>query len=111
MELSTFGFESCNRVRIDLTIGRDLERNGRDVAIHSAGRHNLTERDFRDPAANRKRARVQFQFEKTSDGIRRRTRRRSEEHTSELQSLMRISYAVFCLKKQKHNQQQIKINN
>src|SRR3546814_5192312 len=29
--------------------------------------------------------------------------RRSEEHTSELQSLMRISYAVFCLKKKKHN--------
>src|SRR3546814_9207182 len=29
---------------------------------------------------------------------------RSEEHTSELQSLMRISYAVFCLKKQKHKQ-------
>src|SRR3546814_5721818 len=33
---------------------------------------------------------------------------RSEEHTSELQSLMRISYAVFCLKKKK--QQQIHIN-
>src|SRR3546814_8910823 len=30
-------------------------------------------------------------------------RRRSEEHTSELQSLMRISYAVFCLKKKKKN--------
>src|SRR3546814_3200477 len=29
---------------------------------------------------------------------------RSEEHTSELQSLMRISYAVFCLKKKKHTQ-------
>src|SRR3546814_7732547 len=29
---------------------------------------------------------------------------RSEEHTSELQSLMRISYAVFCLKKKKHQQ-------
>src|SRR3546814_7938984 len=28
--------------------------------------------------------------------------RRSEEHTSELQSLMRISYAVFCLKKKKN---------
>src|SRR3546814_7304094 len=28
---------------------------------------------------------------------------RSEEHTSELQSLMRISYAVFCLKKKKHH--------
>src|SRR3546814_10691793 len=38
---------------------------------------------------------------------------RSEEHTSELQSLMRISYAVFCLKKkraptdEKHNRQKI----
>src|SRR3546814_4733165 len=30
-----------------------------------------------------------------------RRTRRSEEHTSELQSLMRISYAVFCLKKKK----------
>src|SRR3546814_2679612 len=28
---------------------------------------------------------------------------RSEEHTSELQSLMRLSYAVFCLKKKKHS--------
>src|SRR3546814_10163350 len=32
-----------------------------------------------------------------------RAPRRSEEHTSELQSLMRSSYAVFCLKKKKHN--------
>src|SRR3546814_9132471 len=31
--------------------------------------------------------------------------RRSEEHTSELQSLMRISYAVFCLKKKKQKNQ------
>src|SRR3546814_1811137 len=31
--------------------------------------------------------------------------RRSEEHTSELQSLMRISYAVFCLKKKTSNPQ------
>src|SRR3546814_9479102 len=30
--------------------------------------------------------------------------RRSEEHTSELQSLMRISYSVFCLKKKKHEE-------
>src|SRR3546814_9915091 len=30
--------------------------------------------------------------------------RRSEEHTSELQSLMRISYAVFCLKKKQYQQ-------
>src|SRR3546814_5535286 len=32
-----------------------------------------------------------------------RIARRSEEHTSELQSLMRISYAVFCLKKKQKN--------
>src|SRR3546814_6187550 len=44
----------------------------------------------------------------TTGGLRCRGRRsrvrrspRSEEHTSELQSLMRISYAVFCLKKKK----------
>src|SRR3546814_10421031 len=34
-----------------------------------------------------------------TDTFDRRDRHRSEEHTSELQSLMRISYAVFCLKK------------
>src|SRR3546814_9794384 len=34
---------------------------------------------------------------------------RSEEHTSELQSLMRISYAVFCLKKKKTHKHNIKI--
>src|SRR3546814_7822831 len=33
--------------------------------------------------------------------------KRSEEHTSELQSLMRISYAVFCLKKKKINKKEI----
>src|SRR3546814_13496588 len=47
--------------------------------LHAAARTG------RDPVLERRRAR----------------RTRSEEHTSELQSLMRISYAVFCLKKQK----------
>src|SRR3546814_6362577 len=36
--------------------------------------------------------------------------RRSEEHTSELQSLMRISYAVFCLKKTKSTNKKIDTN-
>src|SRR3546814_8261110 len=38
---------------------------------------------------------------------------RSEEHTSELQSLMRLSYAVFCLKKKKitHNNKEAKQSN
>src|SRR3546814_7655624 len=38
-----------------------------------------------------------------------RKRARSEEHTSELQSLMRISYAVFCLKKKKKTKTVTKI--
>src|SRR3546814_4834489 len=38
-------------------------------------------------------------------------KRRSEEHTSELQSLMRISHAVFCLKKKKRNPIHNKKNN
>src|SRR3546814_7631375 len=37
--------------------------------------------------------------------------RRSEEHTSELQSLMRNSYAVFCLKKKKTTAQSYKMTN
>src|SRR3546814_6719617 len=46
-------------------------------------------------------------FTRSLGGFDRRHELRSEEHTSELQSLMRISYAVFCLKKKKtkkHNQ-------
>src|SRR3546814_8646306 len=39
-----------------------------------------------------------------------KSRERSEEHTSELQSLMRISYAVFCLKKKKTYYKQIQYN-
>src|SRR3546814_5428702 len=35
---------------------------------------------------------------------------RSEEHTSELQSLMRISYAVFCLKKKKYTHHKIPVH-
>src|SRR3546814_4108861 len=46
---------------------------------------------------------VQFNHSKipSSASMLRQARFRSEEHTSELQSLMRISYAVFCLKKKK----------
>src|SRR3546814_7460846 len=50
----------------------------------------------------RARARACFAVLAPSSGAARHLlplRRRSEEHTSELQSLMRISYAVFCLKK------------
>src|SRR3546814_3037819 len=57
----------------------------------------------RSRAARNKRescARVLILAWPCGDGL----RARSEEQTSELQSLMRISYAVFCLKKKKENQ-------
>src|SRR3546814_5991052 len=52
--------------------------------------------DFARPAAHRHVAAREQRV-----GVMRAELRRSEEHTSELQSLMRISYAVFCLKKKK----------
>src|SRR3546814_8499367 len=61
------------------------KRNQRD--IH---RHERTEADA-------------SQDQKRREPLRRGRLGRSEEHTSELQSLMRISYAVFCLTKKKKN--------
>src|SRR3546814_5868727 len=49
-------------------------------------------------------ARAALRIERCPRGLRGSRRGRSEEHTSELQSLMRISYAVFCLKKKKKTQ-------
>src|SRR3546814_7381894 len=61
-----------------------VDAGGRQIA-HPPERRS---REAHDVTAVRRQRRVAFVV-----------RRRSEEHTSELQSLMRISYAVFCLKK------------
>src|SRR3546814_3292258 len=58
---------------------------------------------------SRRRRRYRTRTPPGRNGTRRRVdragrRNRSEEHTSELQSLMRISYAVFCLKKKKQKE-------
>src|SRR3546814_3763151 len=65
--------------------------------LHGWGKHRRV--DPQESSRGRRRAGVQAQLHST--------RTRSEEHTSELQSLMRLSYAVFCLKKKKHIQTQI----
>src|SRR3546814_2590492 len=65
---------------------RDRKMTG--VGKLDAGIHRLARSDFADQNHVRRFAQRAFQ-------------RRSEEHTSELQSLMRNSYAVFCLKKKK----------
>src|SRR3546814_7208044 len=49
---------------------------------------------WKEPCPSRSTTRISIAFSPTPF--------RSEEHTSELQSLMRISYAVFCLKKKKY---------
>src|SRR3546814_1069073 len=63
-----------------------LVRGGRVYPIRKVGRDS--------------RATIGFACQGESVGV----SQRSEEHTSELQSLMRISYAVFCLQKKKHPQ-------
>src|SRR3546814_3337362 len=60
----------------------------------------ITDPCRRGPAAHRCTAALARNHH-TGAPARRDTVQRSEEHTSELQSLMRISYAVFCLKKKK----------
>src|SRR3546814_3811720 len=60
-------------------------------------------------ALGRNEARPGRQVERTAGVEDHRPFDRSEEHTSELQSLMRISYAVFCLKKKKKNPHTIRI--
>src|SRR3546814_1742301 len=60
---------------------------------------------FRSSAAGRSKATIPVSeaFQPCMSRVTRYLRSRSEEHTSELQSLMRISYAVFCLKKKKED--------
>src|SRR3546814_7002445 len=60
--------------------------------------------------SRQRRAREPLRVE-AGEGIGRALRSRSEEHTSELQSLMRISYAVFCLTKKKNNHRHINTYN
>src|SRR3546814_6549431 len=74
---------SCAERRIQIFISKA------DTALHK-------ESEADDPWCVREALRI-------AAAEKRPKRIRSEEHTSELQSLMRISYAVFCLKKKKKN--------
>src|SRR3546814_6729373 len=60
-------------------------------------------RASRPPAHTFTKSRPISTCRETCSPVSRSRSKRSEEHTSELQSLMRISYAVFCLKKKKIN--------
>src|SRR3546814_9741926 len=82
--------------------------DGRVVALRAPGAASLSRKQLDELAAHAAKYGAKglawMKVEdagKGRDGI----NSRSEEHTSELQSLMRISYAVFCLQKQKNKQQ------
>src|SRR3546814_2817972 len=76
----------ARRPRLCGAVG-ELSRVGRlRQRLHGEGRQEMVGNDARRPARRGEMGDRQG---------------RSEEHTSELQSLMRISYAVFCLKKKK----------
>src|SRR3546814_3096977 len=83
--------------------GRDARpRAGIGLAHHRSGRiaRRIETRDDRPVLAQRAGIFV-GQYAAEGADIAGKDLDRSEEHTSELQSLMRISYAVFCLKKKK----------
>src|SRR3546814_9274357 len=78
-------------------VHRNFEKEGRDFEKNPVGTgpYELVEFAVGERCTLRRRSDPYWGGEVYLD-------ERSEEHTSELQSLMRISYAVFCLKKKKH---------
>src|SRR3546814_1023392 len=91
----------------DTTLFRSRDR--RIESVHAGSKGKRKGRQGKDPSPQRRRAGLTHSVEPRLAAmicaIRASTAGsspRSEEHTSELQSLMRISYAVFCLKKKKH---------
>src|SRR3546814_4261064 len=98
----------------DTTLVRARARSGGDAGqsrrhAEPAGRGRYAGAARRHAGAaqsgTRIRRRVQSHLPRTGGAARRCAVSRSEEHTSELQSLMRISYAVFCLKKKTTREQ------
>src|SRR3546814_5672217 len=107
-------FRSCWRPRrIGSGFGSEADRRWRCRSIPSSVRRSCAARHPEDKAEDKRAAsrvegaRREAMIRKLKSGYRIYSRKkdpetgRSEEHTSELQSLMRISYAVFCLKKKK----------
>src|SRR3546814_2198118 len=83
-------FRSVGEMGVALLVG---EAGRLDLEVQPPGAHRLHRRQVE--------AGEDVQQQQGDDAL------RSEEHTSELQSLMRISYAVFCLKKKKRTIQNI----
>src|SRR3546814_8412409 len=85
---------SCCSRGVRLRFSHTKRRSEASLAAVSAGFMSVSTVDRRKAASSASSTSPGSAY---SDGV-----RRSEEHTSELQSLMHISYAVFCLKKKKN---------
>src|SRR3546814_7783069 len=92
----------AEELEIDLVVRRAVEAGSGigEEAGDDAGRGDRLEAGLEAPVAEEA-ARLVFARGEAAAGEYPSRRFRSEEHTSELQSLMRNSYAVFCLKKKK----------
>src|SRR3546814_6502225 len=96
------GYRECRGSLGGRGRGRLRRRATGDPAVSADGASASPRRcgSGRTAVGDPRRGRVLFQGRKRGARVAEPARRnRSEEHTSELQSLMRISYAVFCLKK------------
>src|SRR3546814_3116013 len=105
MRISDWSSDVCSSDLVAIRLGRRLRLLPRFMA--GMGLEDLIARQRR-PRARRQAAEsgdhARFPVDQRAVTIERKgfeITQRSEEHTSELQSLMRISYAVFCLKKKK----------
>src|SRR3546814_8440023 len=117
MRISDWSSDVCSSdLRVALLVDRQIAVEHADPAklrhhdrhirlgdgIHRRGQDRDVERDLAAEAgAGIGLARQHARFRRLQQNV--VEGERSEEHTSELQSLMRISYAVFCLKKKKEN--------
>src|SRR3546814_4504059 len=91
-------YEGANGVQAMDLVGRKLAMNGgRAIQLF----FKIVAEEVAQAKQNEKLTKFAEALEKANGQLQAATMR-SEEHTSELQSLMRISYAVFCLKKKKH---------
>src|SRR3546814_3204134 len=98
-----FKCPSCAYPDADCKKTLDFCENGAKALAHEATKFRVTREFFAQHTVSELMEQSDYWLE--MQGRLTEPMRRSEEHTSELQSLMRISYAVFCLKKKITNTQ------
>src|SRR3546814_2915595 len=96
---------SVNKVILVGNVGRDPEIRSTQSGDRIANLSVATSENWRDKSSGERKEKTEWVrvgvFNDRLVDVIEKFVKRSEEHTSELQSLMRISYAAFCLKKKK----------